>query len=791
MCMWQLIKTSLWVLLLASGLQSSWAYSLGGPIGNGGTTGDEWQKAPIGYGLPGDLNAPKNIGEEFRRNTPVVYYTFDANFLDYFGSNGVTAVRSAMAVLNALTNVDNYSKQLSEFPLESRHVNYTAQTLGLYDMKSFTLGAMMEQLGLADPVRYAWTLHDRIHVTPGPPCPQYMQYFVVQRNYDFVSSPLNQLQYSPYVNNTLFDYQIDEVCLPPNPLALAVPFAVDPLADTYSAVAGSIGGTMYLQTPSGLVLTTVPGITSYGSFYTGLTLDDVAGLRYLFTTNNINFEDVAPGALLVSTNLGPLILLTSSNLNSLLTSAQANPPAAIPGLFPGVVVASSSNYYAYVCTTNLVASIPNQAYGAPYPNNFGALVVTPVVNCGFQQQFSTTFANIITNGNLTNNPNITLASPNIKLSYSTNSLVYTLTTSLAPKNGQPYPPSPVTNSSFSTTTTSVPSGEYLILPAGACGFNILAEATNPPIYTTNFVSTATNANGFVDTISTVTIFTNHTFVVQPINCVDSAPAPGLYEGIGRVQFVEADFDSLLGQSFQPFTNHYTMTLVTNSQAVVQKFQRVVTQPDFLFSAFDITSPNPPAVPSLAIGQYARNLTFDQAHVLPNLAGPGTITTPTTISFNKVGPVYLNGTFNTTDILDGSPYFNENPGSDITDTFFAPYFIWASFDGTTNAPVVYPDGTSIDNLENQVLIQLSPTTLPGGFSGVPYGPVTISATGGAFTQPYTWSASGLPSGLTIVSNPDSTATLSGTPTQSGTFDIILILTDYVGRPVQWGYTITIQ
>src|SRR5208282_5570769 len=150
-----------------------------------------------------------------------------------------------------------------------------------------------------------------------------------------------------------------------------------------------------------------------------------------------------------------------------------------------------------------------------------------------------------------------------------------------------------------------------------------------------------------------------------------------------------------------------------------------------------------------------------------------ITTPTTISFNKVGPVYYNSYG---DVLDGSPYFNENPGSDISDLFYGFYFIWASFDGTTNAPVVYPDGTSIANLENQILIRLSPTTLPGGSSGVPYGPVTISATGGAFTQPYTWSASGLPSGLTIGSNPDSTATLSGTPTQSGTFDFTLTMTD---------------
>jgi len=783
-------------LLLACGLQSSWAYSLGGPIGNG-TPGDSWQRPVIGYGLGGDLNAPKNLGEEYRRNTPVVYYTFDANFLDFFGSNGVAAVRSAIAVLNALTNVDNYSQQLSEFSLESRHVNYRAQTLGLYDLKSFTLGAMIEQLGLADPVRYAWTLHDRIHVTPGPACPLFMQYFVVQRNYDFVSSPLNQLQYSPYVNNTLFSYAIYEACTGGNPLALAVPFSVDPLADSYSALAGSIGGEMFLQTPSGLLLTVVPGITTYGSFYSGLTLDDVAGLRYLLTTNNMNWETPAPGALLLTTNPQPVTVITSLSLNALLTFAQANLPTAIPGAFPGVVVANSTSSFSVVCTTNIIATIPNpNQYGLPYPGGFGLLVPVTAVNCAYQQLFTTTFANVITNGNLANNPNITLVSTNISLNYFTNTIVTTLTTSLTPNTspGQPYPPvNAVTNANvtFSTTTVNVPSGEYLILPPGACGFNILGEITNAPVFTTNLISTATNANGFVDTVSTVTSFTPHQFLVQPINCTSVTPTPGLYEGIGRVQFVEADFDSLLGQTFQPVTNNYTMTLVTNSQAVVQNFQRLVTAPDFLFSAQDITSPNPPAVPSLSIGDYVRNLTFNQANVLPNLAGPGTITTPTTIGFNKVGPVYLNGTYNSTDVMDGSPYFNENPGSDISDTFYLPYFVWASFDGTTNAPVVYPNGTSIDNLENQVLIKLSPAILPLGYSDVPYGPVTITAAGGAFTQPYTWSASGLPSGLNLVSNPDSTATFSGTPAQSGTFSFTLILTDYVGRSVQWGYPITIQ
>jgi hypothetical protein len=170
-----------------------------------------------------------------------------------------------------------------------------------------------------------------------------------------------------------------------------------------------------------------------------------------------------------------------------------------------------------------------------------------------------------------------------------------------------------------------------------------------------------------------------------------------------------------------------------------------------------------------------------------LAGPGTINPSVDFTYNKVGDMYLNGSLVAyglnTNAFDG---FNEN-------TVSTPFVFWGSFDATTNTPVVYPSGTSIQNLEYEMLIQVSPAppTLPNGTHGVAYATTPFSATGGAFTQPYTWSASGLPSGLTLTSNPDSTATLSGTPTQSGTFDITVQLTDYNGRSVTWDYTLTIN
>ncbi len=72
--------------------------------------------------------------------------------------------------------MDAYSPALTEFPLYSQAINYSASALGLLDLKSEAMGAMLEQLGLADPVRYVWTLHDRYCRPAAPQCPFDMMY---------------------------------------------------------------------------------------------------------------------------------------------------------------------------------------------------------------------------------------------------------------------------------------------------------------------------------------------------------------------------------------------------------------------------------------------------------------------------------------------------------------------------------------------------------------------------------------------------------------------------------------
>jgi Zn-dependent metalloprotease len=81
------------------------------------------------------------------------------------------------------------------------------------------------------------------------------------------------------------------------------------------------------------------------------------------------------------------------------------------------------------------------------------------------------------------------------------------------------------------------------------------------------------------------------------------------------------------------------------------------------------------------------------------------------------------------------------------------------------------------------------TNPGnktGTVGTALASFTLTAAGG--TAPYTWSASGLPAGVTIGS---STGTVSGTPTASGTFNVTATATASAGGSGSTSFTITVS
>ena len=771
------------MVLLVSGLPAAWGFSPSGPIGNNpkpelSQNGDSWQTADIGYGLGGDIVAPKNIGQEYRRNTPVMYYTYDENFISYFNANnttnGTAAVDAALAILNNLTNVDSFSPELSEFPLNSRKYNYLAQGLGLTDLKSTALYLMMEQMGLAEPDRYVWTLHDR-YLPPGGTCPLDEEYVVIQRNFDPVSDV-----YSSYVNGTLYTYKIEEFCNPPIPPdSLAVPVPVDVTADTYTAVAG-LGEGMFL---------------TLGSFYTGLTRDDVGGLRYLLSTNNIVTEDPATGSLWLSstTNFNSEVAFPANanspngygtlDLGALLASSVTNDPATLETLFPGVVVATSTANLAYVTNYTVIAYYTN--YIGSAAGNPPSLVIATNAVLSFETVYADTFANIVTNH------------------YYSNTVETLQTVTVGPLIGSAAPAPIVTNViTKQITLEGVPSGDYYIVPTNdVCGLDIISTYFTNVVIVTNLSSSifGTNAPAATNAAGTAFSFTqsviqktNYVFAIHPVTCTQTPDATGLYGGVGRIQFVRADYDSTLSQFFQPITNTYTVEAVTNSQYQKRTFQRIITTPDVLFSAGDLAAPST-IIPAGEFTAFTARTppNWDQNNAGNGLAGPGTInpSNPSaTIVFNDVGDIFVNGSL-ATYAFGTNQFLNET-------TAISP-LAWGSFDGSTNPPVVYPDSAALTNLENQIIIQISPTSLPTGTNGVTYPTTIFTTTGGSFTAPYSWAwlpvpgmtGSGLPSGLIL----SGAGVITGTPVgnASGTYDFVVQLTDVNGRSVQWNYSIDIQ
>jgi len=804
--MQQIFKRYFWIALLAGGLQTSWGFALLGPLTS---AADAWQTAVIGYDLAyadtftpgdpvflGDIGGPRNIAEEYRRNVPVIYYTYDQSFLNFFGSNGVASVDSAYALMNSLPSADQ--ADLSQFPLGSMQANYTAQSDFLTDVKSVTLHLLVEQLGLADPARFVWTLHDRDQL-PGTTCPIGMVYLTVQRNLDYQPSSLNQVQYSSYINDVLYSYFIIEDCTGPDPLAITVPFATDPEAQNfYSPVAVNNfdgNGFLYLNS-NGTQPLTLGGGLQVGYFYTGLTRDDMAGLKYLFTTNNVNLEFPDPTSLQfdVITNYSLQQLFPNVNGTNVITgtngagfytydgnygygnygwliaTSTTNGPAALQALYPGLVIASSSNYFVLSSNITYTQYFTNTGYGTTYPPPLTLVTVTNYTPY-LLEKFVYTFANVFTNR------------------VSPNTVSYLQTITVSPNLRAPYPSPPVTNYSTQTIITSnAPSGDFFLVPlfhTNVCPLDFLYTGLTNVLSITNFLTgastnivTATNSSLYTSTMISINYLTNYIWVTHPVNCAEVANAANLYQGIGGTTFVRADYDSLISEFFNPVTNYYTMVSLTNSQWQLQHFVRVVTRPDILMDAQD------QGVANTFNGTVFRNINFTPSPILNGLAGPGTIDTPSTFTYNKIGDSTWNG--HDIQVIDTEPFLGEYAS--------IPSLAWASFDSSTNAPVLYPNGTSIMNLENELAVQLSPSSPPDGSNGSPYA-VQFTASGGAFSPPFAWTAFGipgvigseLPPGLSLTS----TGTLAGTPTSSGTYDFILQMSDSLSRSVQWTFSITIH
>ncbi len=267
--MTRFIKMLLLAGLVGGVARSGQAFSLLGPY-------KTWQVTPIGYNLPGDIGGPMTLSEGYRWNVPTIYYAFDQSFIAYFGSNGMAAVDQAMKTFNDVPAFNKITNDGSALYINGEAVptdvrgpqNFGLQVAGVRDVKSQAMALVLEELGLAEPARWTWTLRARNTETIAGIV--YTNYTVIKQNYDPIT-----FQPSSYVNGQLYTYTMFE---PIRPLdyADAVETAVStPAVYAYSAVADQVVGP--------------------GEYLLGLSHDDIGGLRFLYNRNNFATEQLLTG----------------------------------------------------------------------------------------------------------------------------------------------------------------------------------------------------------------------------------------------------------------------------------------------------------------------------------------------------------------------------------------------------------------------------------------------------------------------------------------------------------------
>jgi hypothetical protein len=216
-----------------------------------------------------DIYGPVNLGEEYRWNVPVLHYAFDESFLNYFGQQGVDEVEKAIQIINDLPRMSEVN--LANYPLHSQRVNRRASDLQMFDLKSYALKVILEQMGLGTPSRFVFQSRIR-QAESDPPTTNYL---IVLRNFDPETwSPTPYINGQLWTYNDIFDNQDSSsvrsatINEPVDPLILA-----EPVASLVSGLGFSVFG--------------------YGSYFTGLTRDDVGGLRYIYRPDNRN-TDILP-----------------------------------------------------------------------------------------------------------------------------------------------------------------------------------------------------------------------------------------------------------------------------------------------------------------------------------------------------------------------------------------------------------------------------------------------------------------------------------------------------------------
>jgi len=266
-----MLKTALVLSLGMLAARLAFAWSGTGPLLGFQTGALDYGAARPYYPFPagGELGGPQSFNVCARLNVGVITYAYDETFLEYFGPAGVAAVDAAMNVFNALPKMTDSTSLAGYLTQGNQRLNYTAQALQLMDLKSATMGLIIERMGLLGET-HVYDLISRVPASPG----QY-QYTMIMRNFD----PDTSLP-SPYVNGHLYGFQIYDDGTTADAIEDGLDATVLPLAATAVATRESL---------------------NLGGYYLGLTRDDVGGLRALYKRSRFENETL-DGSCYVSSN---------------------------------------------------------------------------------------------------------------------------------------------------------------------------------------------------------------------------------------------------------------------------------------------------------------------------------------------------------------------------------------------------------------------------------------------------------------------------------------------------------
>ncbi|MFQ3167914.1 MAG: hypothetical protein ACI8QI_000447, partial [Limisphaerales bacterium] len=634
-----------------------------------------------------------NLGEEYRWNSPVITYTYDESFLNYFGSNGVVAIEKAMGILNAIppasTISTNYppasatENNLWNYPVRPDRFHPRAYNDRILDIKSYALAELFGFMGLGNPEDSAFQLEFGA---------------VTLRNWDPIS-------YGPskYVNGTLLSWVVLGA-------TNAQPFPIDV--------------TKPIITLAGTTDHRVPRLDE-GKYLVAPTRDDIGGYRYLYRKDNFNVEGLPPFTYqMVTTEPNPTNpAIFSIDLRWFCKESRTNTPAAFKQFvltnqwwnlpytnlnIPPLLILKTNVAWEMGWTTNVTPYLTNFPWtpiGQP-----ATLVYLTNKYRTFQPSYDYIFGNVITN---------------IHVPASESEVLY--------RSWEVVPNAPLwsvigavpTTTNYTTTVLNddCPHGEIIILPTtNIIGYRFTDMHFEQVNTLTNMLTDTNNlanpggalpgqggglgAGGavianFVGVMEDeVWQSTNHAYLAYPIVLQTNAMLLG---GIDKIRYYRMQNKSLVGPTseemfpyspsvsnnsfpslelrpytwvmpgFSPVnrrgTHAYEMDYVVNGALKTGTFIKFISQqPDITFSAMNapptITSANvaPPSV--------VDNNAINGTQTL-GLNGPGVIQASgnMVIGFNKIG-IHWN--------LDPTFFRNEENQE--------PGWIWGHYDGSMGEPM---------------------------------------------------------------------------------------------------------